>query len=82
MKDVQFINTTHGWAVGAKIFVTTDSGLTWASQFNFPFEAISFVDAKHGWAAGSGGQIAATTTGGATWDWQTTGTTNVVRYLD
>ena len=39
---------------------------------------VSFADALHGWAVGDGGTILATTDGGATWEPQSSGTTDAL----
>lgn len=63
MRSVDFVDASHGWAVGGRIvdsgvYATTDGGKTWALQFSFPentesgFLSVEFFDADHGWAVG------------------------------
>jgi photosystem II stability/assembly factor-like uncharacterized protein len=76
LKDVTFVDETHGCAVGGAdkpvVLTTSDGGLHWTSRDTSamtsgrPFEAVSFPDASHGWAVGDIG-IGATTDGGNTW---------------
>ena len=70
MEAVDFVDSRHGWVVGAWHFIlaTTDGGTHWDVQQN-PFNGlsgVSFVDPKQGWLLGSG-NLAVTTDGGATW---------------
>jgi photosystem II stability/assembly factor-like uncharacterized protein len=79
--DMDFVNPTTGWLVGAaSIFRTTDGGQTWTTQYTnsdgFSLRRVSFVDTQHGWALGSHpywGQsqpdrlLLRTTDGGADW---------------
>jgi photosystem II stability/assembly factor-like uncharacterized protein len=70
---------------------TTDGGATWqpstsaAGDYYGDLSALQFVNATSGWAAGSGGEILATTNGGATWTAQSSNTTedlNGVHFAD
>jgi photosystem II stability/assembly factor-like uncharacterized protein len=84
-RAVQFLDASHGWAVGmtvdqttdlpgpSKILGTTDGGATWTVRFTSPrsFFGLCFADAKRGWAVGDRAAIYATTDGGATWRPQT-----------
>jgi photosystem II stability/assembly factor-like uncharacterized protein len=75
-EDVRFLDAEHGWAAGTRsykprywgqaIFVTSDGGQTWNSQYEkapsmdpwnlaagwFSLRAIAFADAQNGWAVG------------------------------
>jgi photosystem II stability/assembly factor-like uncharacterized protein len=61
---------------------TTDGGATWqpsstaADNYQGGLAALQFVSATTGWAAGSGGEILATTNGGASWAAQDSTTTD------
>ena len=66
LTSVNFVDTTHGWAVGVGssghapiILATTDGGATWKAQdagvvgSKGSLYSVSFVDARHGWAVGA-----------------------------
>jgi photosystem II stability/assembly factor-like uncharacterized protein len=60
--DLDFTDSSHGWAVGGlgRITHTTNGGGTWfvqSSGTELNLSAVSFVDADHGWAVGQGGTI-------------------------
>jgi photosystem II stability/assembly factor-like uncharacterized protein len=70
---------------------TTDGGATWqpsstaADGYQGSLAALQFVNATSGWAVGSGGEIFATTNGGAIWTAQTSSTTedlSAVHFID
>jgi photosystem II stability/assembly factor-like uncharacterized protein len=79
--DIKFINQFTGWAVGTKIFKTTNAGETWVIQLtnaNYEWNSIYFKDELTGWAAGgdwiaqhiifqSYQRIDKTTNGGQNW---------------
>jgi photosystem II stability/assembly factor-like uncharacterized protein len=76
--DVDFVDATHGWAVGGGglVLATSDGGATWqkrSSSARGMLHAVAFADTLHGWTAwppdpwGSGGAVYATVDGGATW---------------
>ncbi|MEZ6108629.1 MAG: YCF48-related protein [Pirellulaceae bacterium] len=81
LRDVQFVDSAHGWACGdhGTILRTEDGGATWfsvESGLQCCLESISFVDDRHGWIAGgyelpgSGrrcGVILFTSDGGQSW---------------
>jgi photosystem II stability/assembly factor-like uncharacterized protein len=72
--DVEFVDASHGWAVGWDgILATSNGGATWSAQLtgDWGLNAVSFADASHGWAVGFYGAILATSNGGATWGVQT-----------
>lgn len=57
LTGVQFIDTSHGWAVGDRgaIWKTEDGGRHWRltdSPVNCRLECLHFVDTSHGWAVG------------------------------
>ncbi len=79
LRDVAFVDTRHGWAVGGNAIVaTSNGGATWARQpllSSIDLYAVAFSDRRHGWAAGayvrgplSGRAVVlGTTDGGAHW---------------
>lgn len=85
LTSVDFVDVTHGWAVGgngagAVILVTADGGTTWRAQdasragSGAWLCSVNFVNRSDGWAVGSnfsGGVILVTKDGGATWRAQT-----------
>jgi photosystem II stability/assembly factor-like uncharacterized protein len=81
---IDFPDAYHGWIVGDRggresvIYATTDGGDNWFLQRpgsgDIYLTDVTFADAAHGWAVGTGGTILATTTGGAFWDTQHSGT--------
>ena len=79
LADLDFVDSTHGWAVGQKgaIVVTSDMGDNWrvqASGTDSDLHAVEFVDASTGWAVGQGGTILVTHDGGTHWASQVSGT--------
>ena len=86
LKDVTFIDTMTGWAVGdvhwdpaqqgytGTIIKTTDGGTTWTPQntgVTALLNAVTFIDATTGWVVGNHGTILHTRDGGETWVPQT-----------
>jgi len=76
LNDVQFINTSTGWAVGqyGTILHTTDGGTNWIVQNSGTtlwLEDLTFLDENNGWVVGD--TILHTTNGGATWVGQSCG---------
>jgi photosystem II stability/assembly factor-like uncharacterized protein len=72
VSDLQFIDRTHGWLVGAgKIWATGDGGKTWGEQKGGPsfgfLRGVHFLDALHGTVVGDFGFIATTSDGGGNW---------------
>ena len=63
LRDVDFINSSEGWAVGdgsGVILYTGDGGSTWSrlsDVVNDNLRAVQFRDADNGWVAGSYGTI-------------------------
>jgi len=63
-----FTDATHGWAVGERLWWTSDGGATWAVEASgFAAEwgapalcGIDALDADHAWAVGLGGVILST----------------------
>lgn len=85
-KDVYFVSTTTGFAVGGNnttgvVYKTTDGGLTWnattlAGTVTFSsLESVWFTSATVGYTAGANGKIYKTLNGGTVWDLLTSGTT-------
>lgn len=67
--DVDFVDTTHGWAVGTGVLRTADGGLTW-QELEAPradLLSVDFLDQKEGWVAGGEGFVFHTRDGGDTW---------------
>jgi photosystem II stability/assembly factor-like uncharacterized protein len=70
-REVCFIDSIHGWAVGDKDFVvaTNDGWQTWMTQSygapGYIANGVSFLDSLHGWVGGAG--ILATADGGNNW---------------
>jgi photosystem II stability/assembly factor-like uncharacterized protein len=83
LTDIDFADTSHGWAVGVSssfggdvgtIVHSNDGGKSWTVQFqsiDFWLEGVAAVDASTavavGYRSGSGPTIYRTTNGGATW---------------
>ena len=72
-----FVDATHGWAVGFPnnlLYRTTD-GTTWQvstpASWTAVVYAVAFGTQTHGWAFADTGEIFATTDGGSTWAEQT-----------
>jgi photosystem II stability/assembly factor-like uncharacterized protein len=78
--DVSFINSTHGWIVGAEnstfssdlvILHSSNGGDTWQLQYSDVFgfgSAIDVVDEQTVWVTGSYGNLFYTTDGGNSWN--------------
>jgi photosystem II stability/assembly factor-like uncharacterized protein len=71
---VDFVDATHGWAVGhdAVILATADGGDTWTRQFSAPSEqrpllGVAFLDREHGIAVGAYGAYYETSDAGRSW---------------
>jgi photosystem II stability/assembly factor-like uncharacterized protein len=85
LRDVLFLDTLRGWAVGDRgvIWHTADGGRNWQLQpsgVTEPLHSICFSDENHGWAAGgatdphtlvSRGVLLNTRDGGRTWRTET-----------
>jgi photosystem II stability/assembly factor-like uncharacterized protein len=69
LKSVFFVNENTGWAVGTKIWKTTDSGITWDSQ-NISAYSISFINSQTGYCVNDLG-VLKSTNGGTNWHQQT-----------
>ena len=72
LNQIQFTNSTHGYAVGnlRTYTSTTDGGVTWKQRdiaFSDDIYSIHFTDENRGWAVGEGGKIRYTSDGGKTW---------------
>ena len=73
-KQVQFVDTLHGWILiegnGGTIRRTTNGGQSW-SQFSIGGSAwiggIAFASSESGWAFGGSGNVRFTSNGGVTW---------------
>jgi photosystem II stability/assembly factor-like uncharacterized protein len=87
LNDVEFIDETHGWAVGTDwisgwqslILRTLDGGVTWDPLVIYDGQtlySVSFTDTLNGWACGSYGTIFHTDDGGITWDSQESPSSN------
>lgn len=77
-RDICFINSTHGWAVGQNktglgggiILNTKDCGDSWQLQLyerSHLFRSIDIIDDQTIWVTGTGG-LAYSTDGGSTWN--------------
>lgn len=77
-RDISFINSTHGWAVGQNktglgggiILNTKDCGDSWQLQFyesSHLFRSIDIIDDQTIWITGTGGLVYSTD-GGSTWN--------------
>jgi photosystem II stability/assembly factor-like uncharacterized protein len=69
--SINFVDATHGWAVGrnAKIFKTSDGGISWTLQTAFGsiiFHSVYFTDINNGVAVGDY-TIVKTSDGGKNW---------------
>ncbi len=78
--DVDFVNTSEGWAVGdgGVILHTSDAGQTWERQesvVTVALVSVDFVSASVGWAVGKVGVILHTSDGGESWEPQGAGET-------
>ncbi len=72
---VDFIDATHGWAVGhdSVILATSDGGASWTQQFSAPAEQrplmdVLFVSPESGIAVGAYGAYYETADGGKSWN--------------
>ncbi len=84
VSDIEFINTTTGYAVTGfnhgDILKTTDAGSTWVSQvstYTTSIYGISFINAETGYLAGSI-SLYKTTNGGTNWNTVYNSTTNEI----
>ncbi len=80
-ESISFADASHGCAVGyvalgqsarsPRLLVTGNGGVTWTdATSDLPGTAlrgVTLLDASRGWTVGSGGSVAATADGGATW---------------
>ncbi|MGB4852719.1 MAG: YCF48-related protein [Ignavibacteria bacterium] len=66
-----FLNSLTGFALGSKLYKTTNSGATWISKRNGSLNSICFVDSLIGYGCGRGdefrAEICVTTNGGESW---------------
>ncbi len=83
---VAFLNLTTGWATDAstyKYYRSSDGGTTWQDQTSGITEKtlmnVDFVDETTGWIVGKDGSILHSTSGGASWSRQVSGTTSWLR---
>lgn len=73
LRDVSFVDSSTGWAVGSETLLsTTDGGSTWSSHAVEKswsrMASVSFADAQYGWVlAGDKRSLLMTQDGGATW---------------
>jgi len=72
LRDVDFLNTTTGVAVGENgmIYLTQDGGTTWSkinSNTNSELISVSFFSESNLYAVGKSGTILASLTGGESW---------------
>jgi hypothetical protein len=75
LNDIQFVDDSLGWAVGAgrTVLKTTDGGDNWSPQ-PVPAEAnpylasVCFVSATEGWITANDGYILHTSDGGGNWE--------------
>ena len=87
-KDVYFINTTVGYAVGGNnttgiIYKTTNGGTSWSATAisTSSLESVWFTSSSTGFAVGSGGKIFTTTNAGSTWTVVTSPTTTGMKKI-
>ena len=88
LNSVSFPNASHGFAVGSGTMVATDDGgAHWSPVTGFithfqnqSLYGVSFSDASHGFAVGAGGQVVATSDGGADWSQPALGVTGATLY--
>lgn len=83
---IQFINETHGWAIGNGVYLyTTNGGENWTVDpdwINTNYNDIFFVNQDTGFIAAPNGIIRKTTNGGQSWrDIQTPTTQPVARLM-
>jgi photosystem II stability/assembly factor-like uncharacterized protein len=75
LRSIHFVSETTGWAVGlglgGMIVKSTDGGVTWATNYTYPymfrFNSVFFTNQTNGWAVGERGFIVHTVNGGLTW---------------
>ena len=88
-RDIFFLDAEHGWIVGrygiwGKYLPEEDVFLFSVGQLSTHWQGVSFVDPDHGWLVGGYGVIVATSDGGQTWTYQTSGVTSLtgVSFVD
>jgi len=94
LRDVQFVDGLHGWAVGRAygpdgdwdlgvVLRTVDGGVTWQTSLltDVDLETVTFGDALRGWVGGGQGLIMRTKDGGSTWEVLDSATAATVRDL-
>ena len=79
MRDIQFLDSQIGWAVGdaGTILKTNNGGQIWQSQsigMTKGLSSVHFTDTQNGWVVGDGGIILKTSDGGSHWLPQTSST--------
>jgi photosystem II stability/assembly factor-like uncharacterized protein len=72
LEAVDFVDATHGWAVGneGNVVSTTDGGRSWQRHdvdHRYTLGAVAFSDREHGWLLVNHVAALMTTDGGATW---------------
>jgi photosystem II stability/assembly factor-like uncharacterized protein len=79
LTDVDFTDSTYGWAVGGNgsdgrvVLKTTNGGKTWKTvgsstlPANMSISKVDFVDRKFGWIGCENGKVYKTANGGKTW---------------
>ena len=84
--DAAFSDPLNGVAVGPQSAKTTDGGLSWQTMPRAPaytdLWSVDFFDANNGMLAGSSGLVEATTDGGATWSFVSSGGKGTTHALD
>ena len=83
LKDVCFVDSLYGWAVGGHSYMppdssygiclrTTDGGAHWSTSHyetrNGVLSVVSFMSRTHGWIMSDSALFLTTTNGGLTWD--------------
>jgi photosystem II stability/assembly factor-like uncharacterized protein len=82
--DIFFINDNVGWAIGHKLYGTTDGGQNWIEHplpSQEEYYCISFIDPLEGWVGGITGSVLHTTDGGQTWSSRDIGHNAYIRSL-
>lgn len=79
IKDIQFVNTSTGFAAGSNSFFmyTNDGGVNWSSRSSgilAGLNGLHFMDVQRGWTVGGNGTIYSTTNAGITWTFLQSGT--------
>jgi len=98
LNAVSFADSKNGTVVGGDyafngtgessgMYRTTDGGETWTdqTQTSHILQDVYYADANNGWAVGTGGTVLKTSDGGATWEFQASGTIkdlNAVSFAD